>query len=360
MKNFSKSLILAAAFFCYSCDNDDAGEKTLTPEEAKTSIETVTSEMEDDLVEMVNNEGTKALVDLLDLMWFADPFSRQMDPEEVSRKKIAQRVKKIRDVFVPESARLLSEDGGFDFESNLGVYDYDPDIFDFVQTTVGGDHIALNFPTEGSATNNATLRILDYKEIIFTENYDGWEFESYLVTILDADLSIDNTTLVQLELDVDYSDDGEVEDADISLSLTPYTYTLKFGSNTSEDFSLAFAVSKGSDKIMGTEVTISFASGDIDMLSKIDGEVYYRALAIRGNMDFSSLEDGESADINDFVNLSVYYEDSKVGDIVFDEMDGELIAYIEYADGSKELLEDLLEPIIDELEDFILELEGEG
>lgn len=359
MKTIKSTLLIVLGLALYSCD-DDKKEEVATPEEAKASMNQMAVSMEDDLVQMVNNDGVNALTELLDLVTETDsgPFSGRVKPEAKSSEIIAQRIKRLKNIFIPASARV-NENVLFVFEDALGVYDYNFEIQDFELVEQGGDKVQVNFPTAESTTNNATLNLTDYADLLIIDEYDGWE--SYYPTVLQADLSVDNETLVVLDLSANYSADGLPEKAEVSLTLLPFEFSMKFSDDVSTKSSVSYSMSKSGEKIMGSSLTVVYTSSDKEMLESLQGEVYYRSIALKGKLDVSKLdEEAEFYDINDFIDLALYDGSTKIGDIVFEDDEWETIAYIEYADGSKELLEDLLAPVIEELEDFIMELEGEA
>lgn len=357
MKTLRSTLLIVLGLALFSC-NDDNKEEVATPEEAKASMDQMAVEMEDDLVQMVNNEGVDALTQLLDLVSESDPFAGRVKPESKSREIIAQRIKSVKAIFIPASARI-NEDDRFVFEDELGVYDYNFELQDFEQVQQGGDKIQINFPAAESTTNNATLNITAYTDVAITDEFDGWV--SYYPTVIKANLSIDGETLVVLDMTADYSADGFPEEAEISLTLADFEYALSFSDAAATKSTVSFAVNKASDKIIGTSVSVVYESADKEFIKLVEGEVSYRDLKIKGKLDYSNIdEEAETFDMNDFLDLAIYDGSTKLGDIVFEEGEWETIPYIQYSDGSKEPLEDLLAPVIEELEDFIMELEGEA
>ncbi|SMD39145.1 hypothetical protein SAMN04488029_4067 [Reichenbachiella faecimaris] len=357
MKTIKSTLLFAIALVIFSC-TDDKKEDVATPEEAKASMDKVADEMEADLVQMVNTQGVDALTQLLDLVSESDPFSGRINTDKNSKKIIAQRIKKLNTIFIPASAGIREEDDRFIFENEVGVYDYNFDQQKFIQTEQGGDKVQLNFPTAESTTNNATLNLTAYADVAVEDSYAGWV--SYEPATINADLSVDGETLVILDFNAAYNEDGMPSSAEISLTLTPFEFSVSFSDDAATSSSVAYSMRNSGDKIMGATIDVSFASPDKEIVQIINGELYYRDISLKGKLDISKIDgESESFDINDFVDLAIYDGGTKIGDIVFEETDWETVAYVKYSDGSKELLEELLAPVISELEDFILELEGE-
>ena len=109
------------------------------------------------------------------------------------------------------------------------------------------------------------------------------------------------------------------------------------------------------ETIVGVDVDVEFETGEKEDVSFVEGFVQYYNLKIAGNMDVPTVEEEENGDINDFVNLELLLDDEKVGDIVFEED----LAYVVYADGSKELLEEIIQPVIDDIEELFEDFEGD-
>lgn len=348
-----------------SCDEDtpmdDGGVEEpaeLTAEAAKASIEAMSTDMEADLVEMVESDGVDALTELLDLVSEGDLFSGRVDPNMASKEIIASRLKGFKNAFIPVSTDLM-EDDGFVLADNYGVYEYNAALDDFEQVSEGGNNMTINFPTEGSATNNASLILSVYEEISIETIEDGYTYVESYPSSLEASLSIDDVELVSLDLKASYSADGFPLSANIALELTPFIYTVAFEDSETLSSSGSINVTKDGGKIIGTSVAVEFLSAEKEEPSTITGEVYYLTTSIRGNIDLSSIDsEDDVVDLNDLINIELYSGESKIGDIVVEETEDELLVDVQYADGTTESLEDLLSPVLDELEDFICELEG--
>ena len=79
-------------------------------------------------------------------------------------------------------------------------------------------------------------------------------------------------------------------------------------------------------------------------------------LNIEGSVNVAAMDADQSQqiDLNKYVTLKVTADGKKLGDIIFqtETVDGQesSVAYIKYADGTQENLEDLLKPVTDELD----------
>jgi len=156
-------LILIASFSCN--DNEELG--ILTPEAAKTLIAEEAQAIHNDIVGIVQTEGAEALTDLMDLTDLADPFNgRSSLNRSETNKLLKEKFLQFKSIFIPKGSVNLRTDehDGFDFEANWGSYEWLPMEEDFIKTSSEGEMIIIRFPTEGSPTNNAELRITGYNE----------------------------------------------------------------------------------------------------------------------------------------------------------------------------------------------------
>jgi hypothetical protein len=60
------------------------------------------------------------------------------------------------------------------------------------------------------------------------------------------------------------------------------------------------------------------------------------------------------------VKLSLHSNNKKVGDIVFETVNGQETPFIKYGDGTKEKLEDALKPVVDEIDALFEDLDVNG
>ncbi|MEP5613512.1 MAG: hypothetical protein ABJP45_14770, partial [Cyclobacteriaceae bacterium] len=129
--------------------------------------------------------------------------------------------------------------------------------------------------------------------------------------------------------------------------------------------SLAVALLLNGENLVGVDVDVEFDSEDKLELKSISGDVSYRTLKIVGSVSDDQMNNSEDGDPNDYIDLALFVGEDKAGDIVFifEEIveDGETyedyVAYVEYADGTKEKLEEILEPVINEIDQLLEDFE---
>jgi len=351
-------LPVLSIIFLASCSNDENAELG----NASDQINAIAGELNDDVVTLVQSDGVNGARTLFDLIENSNQFGRvspyQMDE---NRALVTNQIDRISYSFTAGIARLLNEEPA-DFAENKGVYVWNFDLEDFEKTD-DSEFIVLAFPTEGSTTNNAEFRLTEFTVI----EIDGEE----LPTTIKADLSIDNDPLVDedpvIELDfvVNYSADGNPEVADIYLVAIPFALDITFDDSETSTTSLAVALLLNSESLVAVDVDVEFDSEAKLEPKTISGEVSYRTLRIVGSVSDDQMDNSLDSDPNDYIDLALFVGEDKKGDIVFlfEEIieDGEIyedyVPYVEYADGSKEKLEEILEPVIDEIEVLLEDFE---
>jgi len=358
-------LILIASFSCN--DNEELG--ILTPEAAKTLIAEEAQAIHNDIVEIVQTEGAEALTDLVDLTDLAELFNgRSSLSRSETYKLLRERSLQFKSIFIPKGSVNLRTDehDGFDFEVNWGIYEWVPMEEDFIKTSSEGEMIIIRFPTNGSPTNDAELRITGYNEtfIIFEEFFKGNTFveEGYYPTLITADLSIDGVLMVDLTFKAGYNDFADPVSGDISLLINPYRFTLSFNDTNSLSASLSASFSKNDDIIASVSADVIFSNQEKEDVSILEGFIKYLDLRISGRIDEAGLEeiyDSGEGDPNEFIDLQLTIGSQVAGNIILVEVvdDGfpdepYWVHYVEYSDGSSERLEDILEDAIIELENF--------
>jgi len=203
----------------------------------------------------------------------------------------------------------------------------------------------MQFPTEGSPENNAEFVIseLSFEEVAFV----------YLPTQASSYLRVDETEVANLSFAVTWSAFGFPDTANIRVDLTPFSYTLGFDNLASTSSSLLSSLRLDGVEILGVDVDVNFEDDFKTDITSVEGYVLYHNLKIDGSVMIPTAEEGQdpSQNINDFINLEVLIDGSKVGDIVV--IDDDAVLYIQYLDGTLEELEVLFEGAISDIEEII-------
>lgn len=353
---------LAFAITLSSCnDDDDKNGGQLSKGDAKAKLAEFNSDATQDLQDLADADGLKAMQDFFELASVDDPLDggRIASDKNKMRAFLKDKGREFRSVFAPAASvkGRTNADEPFDFENNTGVYAWDSELQEFVYE---GDANAIEilFPTEGSATNNAKLQITAYDEQLVE---DEWGDTYYEPTVIKAALFVNNSKKAELDLNIDYDDAGFPLTADIEVTVTPFSATLSFDVSASTSSTLSFSLKNNQETMIATSVTVKYAdsSKSEESLKSLEGFVQFSNLKLQGTVDAEGAN-GEEVDFNDFVKLALYADGEKIGDIVFVTENEQAIPYVQYADGSKEKLEVVLQPVIDEIESLGESLDANG
>lgn len=323
-----------------ACQDESNDNQPLTSEQAREAVSTVATQMNDDFTELRESQGMMALMEFNQITGFLNEPAGKLN----TRRGVKQLARVIKSASQSASTARLKDvpQDEFDFEEMKGVYEWDESIQDFVMTDESVDYIEFRFPTGESTTNNGSLKILSFEEN-----------EDYELIDLSAELAIDGELLLSIRLVTEST--ASSESVSLDMFVSPFELSLSTSESTS-GAQIDFSMSRDEIDLMMVSLSISVdeQSGELE---KIAGTISYRELTIEGSLDFSNIANITSADqMNELVNLSVSYEGNKVGDVVFQLDNGEPVPYIEYADGSRENLETLIQPIFDQLDDLELEI----
>ena len=347
-----------------SCNDDDKNANQLSKDEAKSTITQFNTTAVNDLQSLTDATGIQAVKNLVDLTETDDPFGRMGGTDKKKIKLFFQ--KKGRDfktIFAANKAVAgrTANDEAFDFEANMGVYEWNPELGEAgaFEKTGASEIIEIQFPTEGSTTNNASLQLTEYSEI---EVYDEeWEEYSYQPELLTAFLFVNEVKVVSLHLESEWDELGFPLIVDITLSIDEFKLDVSFDDSGLTTSSLSVSLLRNTETVMATSVTVKYGndSKSEESLKSIEGFVQVKNLKLSGDINLEAADAAE-VDWNDIINLALYSDNKKLGDVVFVDEDGEFIAYLQYADGTKDKLDTILQPVLDELDELESELDTNG
>lgn len=347
MKNFFVWTLMVSSLFFYSCEDETEGGENINSDEAKLEIDMLADQATADITKLTESDGVNGALDLLNLLEDFDFNARRNEAESVR-----ERMHLIAQYFIyGPSARVGTDVEPFSFDDIKGLYEWNPETESFDKSP--SDFFIVLFPAEGSDTNNGQLKIANLELVTIIEDHDDYVDEYQLPSVIDAFLKIDDVEVISLDFVVDWSSDGIPQKADVELMVTPFTFILGFDQTFEKTSSLVTSVKLDGVTIVGVDVDVEFETTDKEAVSFIEGFVQYYNLKVSGSVEVPTAEEEENGDINDFVNLELLLDDEKIGDIIFEED----LAYVVYTDGSKELLEDIIQPVIDDLEEFFEDFE---
>ncbi len=329
MKKLLAMMLMLASVFFIACEDDD--DSTMSPEDAKTELSTLNTDMTGYLQLMTNSEGMEAIGVIMGL---EDPFS--VTTKSNGRTAVISNIEKFLLPVNPQNhTKNTFEPVPFDFNAHKGVYTF---INEYPYWTVdlGGDVIEINFPsTEANqltGTNDATLTIYNYEEVAvsMTDEFD-YPYTDYMPTVILADLYIDEVKIVEIDLEATWittgESAGEPTSFDISVYLTPFTFSGSFD-HTATAASIDFDIKYNTEKIFAAGVNATFVT-DVEDPITIGGYIQLLNVKMEATIDIAGMEtvfesntyttvDEINAAINKEIDAVVYVDGVKAADILIE------------------------------------------
>jgi hypothetical protein len=373
-KLFAMMLMLASVLF-FACSDDEGG--TLSPDEAKTELDQTSTDMATYMDEMENSDGMVALDSLM-----AKPY-----PFVVTKSANYTNVfKNIREYLLPTNYldQKSNEKGvaeeHFNFTAWVGTYTWNATDQNWdIQSNNPSDKIIIHYPTEGSTSNNATLTIHSYEDVLITETDEYGTYTWYEPTNIVADIYLNDINVVDISMNATFETSGESAGEPISLDATaylvPFEFTIDFG-QSGTTASADVAIKYENSQIFSAGISAVFESDNMEE-SPVNISGYIQLLKVRVNASinvqnfetvidtmnsdnppYASVEEALNA-INNEIDAYVTVDGVKAADIelAYDEATQAIDVVFVYSDGSTESASSYFESFATDLETFFTNLE---
>src|SRR6056297_1987968 len=379
MKNMKKILammLMAASVLFLACSEDE--EEMLSPDQAKTELNQVSTDMSTYMTDMENSDGMKALNAL---MGKPDPFS------VTKSVKYTNVFKNIQEYLLPANyLNNKSDEKGvaeerFNFDACVGTYTWNiaNEKWD-IQSNSPSDKIIINYPTEGSQSNNATLTIHNYLDVELTEIDDYGTYTWYEPTKIVADIYVNNIEVVDISMDATWNKTGEaigdIADLNADVYLIPFDFTV-VANHSGNGFSIDSRIIYENTQILSAGISSLFddvsmegtpvnISGYVQLLKvKFDASINAKNLETiidtmeSDNPPYASYEEAINAVNNEF-DAYVSIGGAKAADIEIGmnkTTQSPDILFV-YSDGSTEPAQPYFSSFIAEIDAFLTSLEN--
>ncbi len=356
------ALITGLVFTTYSCKDESDDDRS---EEDKEMLLNLSDEMIGDLDQMTESSGMQSLRALMDLMEIQDPmFGSDL------KSTADQRYRSL--LFPSFGKKPATKSGsveGFGFDEKTGTYTWSAEHQGWaIQQNDPSDKIIIIYPTGGpeSDDNNATLTIHELASETFEDSWDSWEQP----TRLKADLFVDDTKVIEVDLSVDFDNEGEPQKIDAYLLVAPFELNLAF-EDTGSMFKLTALLKVDNLDLMSADLNLNYIQEEDDwgyeetVITYVEGYVHYGSMKISGNINVAAIEEIDEItadDINAYANLTLerYPGGRKIADIDFiEEVPGDpetIEPRLTFANGTTALAKDFFQPVADALEARLEEL----
>ena len=134
--------------------------------------------------------------------------------------------------------------------------------------------------------------------------------------------------------------------ADITIFTAPCTHTFQWRRNSSTEFNLTYNSSTPQGCQTAVSTTVKLQDSDYGNITSVEEDVKsVNGFISQGDLKIvysanieviTAIDEPTPSQINNNVDAEVFYNNSKIGDLVFKEIDGETVIMIVYSDGTSE------------------------
>lgn len=339
-----------------SCSSDEQTVTPISAQEANTHIATFNDKASSDVQELIHSTGLNGLNDLFELTNVDDPFGRRGFAQQPVQAWFRTKAHAFREIFVSshfKDGRNQSEP--FNFLQRKGVYTWSPKDQAFLKKAES-DVIMIEYPAGTSATNNAVLIISDYYETkVFDQTLQS---ETYQPERIVASLSIDDTEQVALNLFMKWDTNGFPVRANVIFTVKPFQTTIQFDVGNEKMNALGIQIKRNAISLFSSNLTVRYSDQrkSQESITKVEGYVKFHEVKLEGEIN---VEATRKADVNwdEIIQLSLYHDERKLGDVVMIEDANGAEAFLKYNDGTTERLETVMMPFIDQFNELKLNFE---
>lgn len=360
-------MLMMASILFFACDKDE--DKTLSPEEAKTELTQLTTDLKAKIAEMEETQGMQAMENLAGL---SDPFASTS--KATQKTAVISTIKRFMLPIKPGKVKSdIKPDDRFLFDAWVGTYTWNHTYKKWDVTSGNpSDKIIINFPTDSSGTtNDAILTIHVYEDILIGEDC--------MPTDIEVDLYVNDIKIVSIDLAATWVTTGDNAGEPITLDLTVFLYPFDFVVNFEQgttSTSIDVAIEHNDEKFFSAGVGATYETASDTIPSNVNGYIQLFDVKFQADIDVKDLliviknyatytsEEELLAAINNEIAAAVYVSGVKAADIELVKKStviGDITLPIDivfvYSDGSSESAIPYFVEFIDELEDFFKSLE---
>lgn len=340
---FSLAVLLGVS----SCGDKEPGQAS--KEEVRAAFMNANTRISNDLNSANATVGIEAMNQLAELTEQSDPFSRKATGK---REQVIDNFKAglyaVRGILTHASGNArIQGDQPFEYNSNKGIYEWSSTQQEFLPAGTS-NIVEIRFPSAGadSPTNDAVFQLTAYAE---QETPEGEQ--AYSPTLIKASIAVKGTKELELNADAQYDDWDQPVKGNVYYFFNPFAFEVSFDNSKPKSSSFSETLSKSGTVLIAFGATVDFNTAD-----KIENDISSaNAFVQLLDLKFVITTNPSATNANDALKIDIWLNNKMGGKIIFeqDTNTGNLIPYVQYNDGSTELLEDLLTDIGNELDNIL-------
>lgn len=229
------------------------------------------------------------------------------------------------------------------FSQSYGTYIWNNSLQSWTKTSLA-NQIIIKFPSSPTqSTNDCEMQLTQYSDNLYFINNDS----VYLPTSVNCILTKNQNTIFSLSLTGSYSPNGfpAPQNLVVDMFCSPFDYHFTISQITSTQFQAIGVL----QSLTGCETTfnvrVSFANNDFEQfditqdLNNIIFDLNKGDLTVSGSWDansYYSFSNPSATQLNSTINIEVFYQSNKIGDLRFYNVGNGNEIFVFYKDGTSE------------------------
>ena len=235
------------------------------------------------------------------------------------------------------------------FANRKGIYTWNSNSQSFVKIN-NATTITLKFPSrENQTINDAELILNSYSDLNTSFNNNAY----WIPTNASLQLKRDNTLIFSLNLsNITFDTNTNFSmptNADITIFTAPFTHNFQWRRNSSTEFQLNYNATTPQGCATSLTTIVKLQDSDYGNITSVEEDVkMVNGTLSQGNLKIvysanveviAAFEEPTLSQINNNIDAEVFYNNAKIGDLIYDEINGEKVILIVYSDGTTENVE---------------------
>lgn len=206
----------------------------------------------------------------------------------------------------------------------------------------------LKFPSRPSSSSvDCEVSLFDFEEVAAKFNARPIYLPAKgRLTLKRFDETVGSVLINSIQYDQTNPDYSIPRFADISVFTSPYTHTIKINKVSPTTYQINYELNSPNRPTTALELRVELVDSDLSSLISIEDDVKtISGFAKQGNLRvsfsvnvlaISAYSNPTVAQINQFSDAEVYFNNFKIGDLSYEDVDGNKAIFVTYSDGTKE------------------------
>ena len=251
------------------------------------------------------------------------------------------------------------------FSNRLGNYTWNATTSQWEQSA-NANKIVLSFPaTEVTTTNDMEISFDSYSDTEVSFDAESiWLPSALSMSMKQNNVELASVTVSNITFDVNdnFSMPTNIE---ISILTAPFTHTINWSRNTPTEFNFEYGFQNGTDCKTQLFSTVVLQDSDYGNITSVEedvksvlGSVLHNDFRIEYSANVeqvSAIEEPTATEINTFIDAAVFYNNIKIGDLLYDEVNDEVEILIVFKNGTTQNVDIYVGDFVNQIETIFTE-----